>query len=229
MPEGGPVGMAGERLIRLAPSAALKEKRLRESHGDGFDRDPALREAVLDAQAAGSLELAAIDPAPEALDAIRRAQRAVEPGAPFAVGALLAWHGALTGRPASFRRVDRTREDGPPPAPPPFIESRLATLEQWLGAESVRDLSPGAAGALVMARVIEVLPFDDANGRVARLAASHAVVRAGGRPPVLIGAERPRLEDALRAAFALHTEPLARLLDEASERALDAMLAALTR
>jgi hypothetical protein len=102
-------------------------------------------------------------------------------------------------------------------------------LEQWLAAESAGELRPGPAGALVLARVVEVLPFDVANGRVARLAASHAVVRAGGRPPVLVGTDGPRLEEALRAAFALHTEPLARLLDEASERALDAMLAALTR
>jgi hypothetical protein len=36
-----------------------------------------------------------------------------------------------------------------------------------------------------------------------------------------------RLGNALRAAFALQTEPLVRLLDEASERALDVMLAAL--
>ena len=148
---------------------------------------------------------------------------------PFTVGALLAWRAALTGGTTAFRREDRTRDHGPPPAPPAFIESRLQTLEHWLGAESARELAPGPAGALVLARVIEVLPFDDANGRVARLAASHAVVRAGGRPPVLIAGDGPRLAEALRAAFALHTEPLARLLDEASERALDAMLTALTR
>lgn len=221
--------MAGERLIRLAPSAALKEKRLREAKGDGFDREPVLREAVRQAQAAGSLELAGLPASPEALAALGRAQGAVDPMAPLAVGALLAWQAALTGGPAVFRRVDRAREGGPPPAPAAFIESRLATLEQWLAAESARELAPGAAGALVMARVIEIVPFDEANGRVARLAASHAVVRSGGRPPVLTGADEPRLQEALRAAFQLHTEPLARLLDEASERALDAMLAALTR
>ena len=36
----------GERLIRLAPSAAQKERRLREHRGDAFDRDPVLRRAV---------------------------------------------------------------------------------------------------------------------------------------------------------------------------------------
>jgi hypothetical protein len=221
--------MAGDRLIRLAPSASVKEKRLRDARGDAFDRDPALRRSVLEAQAIGSLELAGLTPSPEAVATLRRAQGAVDPAAPVTVGALRAWHVALAGRPSAFRRDERKREHGPPPAPPAFIESRLAMLEQWLAAESAGELRPGPAGALVLARVVEVLPFDDANGRVARLAASHAVVRAGGRPPVLVGTDGPRLEEALRAAFALHTEPLARLLDEASERALDAMLAALTR
>jgi hypothetical protein len=221
--------MAGERLIRLAPSAAVKERRLREARGEAFDREPALREAVRRAQAVGSVELAGLAASPEALAALGRAQQVVEPAAPITVAALLAWQGELMGRPGAFRKGDRAREGGPPPAPAAFVESRLATLEQWLAAESAADLSPGAAGALVMARVIEVLPFDEANGRVARLAASHAVVRAGGRPPVLTGADAPHLQEALRAAFQLHTEPLARLLDEASERALDAMLAAVTR
>jgi hypothetical protein len=218
-----------ERLIRLAPSAAVKEKRLREARGDAFDREADLRQAVGEAQAIGTLELAGLSPSPEAIAGIRRAQEAVDPAAPFTVKALLTWHGALVGAPSAFRRGERPRENAPAPAPPAFIESRLATLEQWLAAESARELAPGPAGALVLARVIEVLPFDEGNGRVARLAASHAVVHAGGRPPVLLAADRPRLEEALRAAFALHTEPLARLLDEASERALDAMLATLTR
>ena len=52
---------------------------------------------------------------------------------------------------------------------------------------------------------------------------------AGARPPVLIGVDAERLEAALGAAFALQTEPLVRLLDEASERALDVMVAALDR
>ena len=218
-----------ERLIRLAPSAALKERRLREARGESFELEPDLRRAVRDAQAIGSLELAGMAPAGDPLAALTRAQEAVDPQAPLTSGALLAWLGALTGEPPAFRRLDRTRENAPPPAPPAFIESRLATLEQWLSAESARELGPAAAGALVLARLTEILPFDVANGRVARLAASHVVVRAGGRPPVLTAADGERLQGALSAAFALQTEPLARLLDEAGERALDAMLAALTR
>ena len=52
---------------------------------------------------------------------------------------------------------------------------------------------PEQAAALACARIVEVAPFDDANGRVARLAASHLLVRGGLRPPVLVGADGPYL------------------------------------
>ena len=73
---------------------------------------------------------------------------------------------------------------------------------------SGQELRPAQAGALALARVVEVLPFEDGNGRVSRLAASQVMVRAGARPPILVKGDRPRLEAALQAAFRLDTEPL---------------------
>jgi Fic/DOC family len=211
--------------VQIAPSTALKERRLRERAGDGFDAVPALREAVQLAQARGSLELSGLADDASALVKLRKAQAVVDPAAPLGVKALVHWHAAVTEFPSLFRAAERTRDEGPPPSPPGFIESRLGTLEHWLSVDSARELKPAQAGALALARIVEVLPWDEGNGRVARLAASHVMVRAGARPPVLIGADAERLEQALLAAFALHTEPLVRLLDEASERALDVMLA----
>jgi len=212
-------------LIRLGPSAAAKEKRL-AALLDG--RDPAglgLDEAVREAQARGSLELAG-EASPDAAAALRRAVDAVDPRAPFTTEALVAWHRAL-GLGTGFRTREKERASGPPPAPPDFIAGRLAILQEWLAVESSRELKPAQAGALVMARIAEILPFDAGNGRVARLAASHLMVRAGARPPLLLGADAARLEAAIGAAFQLATEPLTTLLDEASERALDVMIRAL--
>ena len=226
-------------LLRLGPSAAAKEKRL-AALLEG--RDPAglgLDEAVRDAQVAGSLELAG---EPASVDDVRAARqgrapssaaarllaatRAVEAGSPLTVDGLVVWHRAL-GLEAGYRTSARSRETGPPPAPPEFIESRLRILQEWLGVESSRELKPAQGGALVMARILEILPFERGNGRVARLAASHVMVRAGARPPILAGADAPRLEACLGAAFQLATEPLTALLEEASERALDVMIGVL--
>jgi hypothetical protein len=63
---------------------------------------------------------------------------------------------------------------------------------------------------------------------VARLAASHLMVRAGARPPVLVAEDRVRLDAALLAAYQLETEPLCRVLEEASARALEVMVQTLS-
>jgi hypothetical protein len=190
------------------------------------------------AQVAGSLALSAI---PATIEDVRaamaggaavagvsgllRALAAVDPGAPVTVAALVAWHRAATGA-TGFRTTDAERPGGTPPAPPDFIAGRLDIFEQWMNAPSAAELTASQQGALALARVVEVKPFDDGNGRVARLAASHLMVRAGARPPILVPGDAARLEQALGAAFQLHTEPLAALLEEAAERALDVLIRA---
>lgn len=225
-----------ERLLRLTPGIALKEKRLATLLRGEDPRSPRLREAVEDAQMLGSLQLSGFaatwdevkasrraPPAGGALTGMRRAVAAVDPRAPLTTRHLLAWHAAVTGAETGLRRSERRRE-GTPPAPFEFIAGRLEILEHWLAAESSRQMKAAQQGGLVLARIVEILPFDDANGRVSRLAASHVMVRSGAYPPILVGADRSRLEQCLQAAFGFATEPLVTLLEEASGRALDVMI-----
>jgi hypothetical protein len=216
------------RGLKLAASAPAKEKRLAALLAERSLVERALEQAVVAAQVRGSLELAGPDGAaddPEATAALRRAVAAVDPSAPFSVEALVAWQAALTGD-GGLRQRPRDRAEGPPPAPPEFIASRLAITQEWLSGDSGRELAPAQQGALALARIVEILPFDRSNGIVGRLAASHLMVRAGSRRPILVGGDAPRLREALSAAFQLQTEPLARLLDEGAERALDVLIAA---
>ena len=215
------------RLLRLAPSAAVKEKRLAALLEGRGDESALISDAVRRAQAAGSLALSGIEPTPAELDRFARAQSAVDAQAPFSVSAVLAWHRAITGSAAGLRTHERTREATLPPAPARFVPTRLQNLEEWLNVGSGVALKPAQQGALALARIVEILPFDDGSGRVARLAASHVMVRAGARPPVLLGEDRPRLVEALQSAFQLQTAALASLLDEAAERALDVMIRAI--
>lgn len=229
--------MEHTRLLRLAPSRALKEKRLASLLDGRDERAPFLREAIEDEQVAGSLALSGLhattdevraarrgEAAPAAVRGLLAALCAVEPGAPFAVRALSLWHAAALGSDGRFREGERPRPGGPPPAPSAFVASRLEILQQWLQVESSGELGAPQVGALALARIVEILPFADGNGRVARLAASHLMIRAGARPPILVAADEPRLRQALQSAFQLHTEPLAALLEEASERSLDVMI-----
>ena len=223
--------------LRLQPRAAHKERRLAtllEERGLRPD-DPGLAGIVEDAQLLGSLELAGLRFAwdevrasrvsgkgPAEVLALRRARGAVAPDAPLTIATVRAWHETLAG-PAGFRRGERQR-DGTPTAPFGLVESRLAALGEWLEGAGRRDLQPDQAAAVALARIVEILPFDDANGRVSRLAASHVMVRGGMRPPILVAGDAPRLRAALEAAFRLETGPLVALLGEASGRSLDVMI-----
>jgi Fic family protein len=230
--------MAEVTGLRLARSAALKEKRLRALL-TGSPEDAELHATILDAQLLGSLELAGFafsweqvrdretSAAPE-VTALRTAQHVVDQRAPFSVLALRKWHhSAVAGGELRDHDLTPLGPDAPPPAPIAFIEGRLGILEQWMTGESARELKPAQAGALVLARLVEIRPFAFGNGRVSRLAASHVMVAGGLRPPILVGGDRPRLESCLGAAFRLDTEPLAALLAEASERCLDVMIQSL--
>lgn len=226
--------------LRLQTSTALRERRLAAllEEKDLRPDDPGLAGVVEDAQLLGSLELAGLrftwdemrssrasGEGPAEILALRRARAAVAADAPLTVAAVRAWHEALAG-PVGFRRGGRER-DGTPPAPAEFVESRLATLEEWLETAGSRDLKPDQAAAVALARLVEILPFDDANGRVSRLAASHLMVRGGMRPPILAAGDAARLRASLEAAFRLETEPLVALLIEASGRAADVMIQSL--
>jgi len=227
--------------LRLQPATAVKEKRLAmllEERGLRAD-DAGLAGVVEDAQLLGSLELAglrftwdevrssrATGEGPAAVLAWRRARAAVSADAPFTLGAIRAWHEALAG-PVGFRRGERPRE-GAPAAPADLIESRVSSLADWVDVAGTRDLAPDQAAAVALARLVEILPFDDANGRVSRLAASHLMMRGGMRLPILVAGDAARLRGALESAFRLETEPLVALLGEASSRALDVMMQSLS-
>lgn len=206
----------------MTASTAVKERRLATLLAG---RDPAalgLPGVVAEAQVTGSLELSGLATDEAARAALQKARRAVPADAPFTVEALMTWHAAVVGSPSRLRAEERAGA-----APPEFVEGRLQIVEQWLSAESRRQLKPEQAGALAMARLLEILPFEQGNGRVARLAASHLMVQMGAAPPVLVGADAPRLAEAVEAAFQLATAPLSLLLEEASTRVLDVMIRAL--
>ena len=227
--------------LHLQPSAAARERRLAallEERGLRAD-DAGLAAIVEDAQLLGSLELAGLRVAwdevrssrasgegPADVLALRRAHAAVAPASPLTVEAIRAWHAAIAG-PVGFRRTERERE-GAPTSPADRVASRLETLAGWIETAGTRDLRPEQAAGLALARIVEILPFDDANGRVSRLAASHLMVRGGLRPPVLVAGDGPRLRAALEAAFRLETEPLVALLVEASGRAVEVMVQSLS-
>ena len=148
-----PDTMSEARGIRLAPSAAVKERRLATLLAGRDPEGPALQGAVSDAQLLGSLELAGHrvswaevvasrnGSGPEPVLRLRHAAAAVPPRAALTMAALRTWHEAVLVPGTGYRSSLRSRE-GFPPSPPELIEGRLAILEQWMGSEGATGLKP---------------------------------------------------------------------------------------
>jgi hypothetical protein len=218
--------------LRLEPSVAVREGRLARllaARGLAAE-DVRLARIVEDAELVGSLELAGLPVSWEdaragslpQLEALRRAREAVPREARLTLAAVKAWHEALAG-PIGFRRVDAAG------ARAEFIEDRLASLVEWLEARGVEDLAAEEKASVALARIVEIRPFDEANGRVARLAAAHVMRRAGPCAADPRRRRRPAAQAALEAAHRLETGPLVELVREASGRALDVRIQSLER
>src|SRR3989442_11310223 len=124
--------MSEVRGLRVSASAALKEKRLLALLKGRDLAEPALKEAIEDAQLLGSLELSGLratweevvasrsGAAPEPVRRLRQARAAVDPKAPLTLDALRAWHTALFGAEAGWRGRARARGGGAPAPPGPI-------------------------------------------------------------------------------------------------------------
>jgi fido (protein-threonine AMPylation protein) len=76
----------------------------------------------------------------------------------------------------------------------------------------------------VLARIVEIRPFEEGSGRVARLACRHVMRRGGALGPVLDPADLARMPELLLQAQAFHTRPLVELLEAACDRAVEIAL-----
>lgn len=112
------------------------------------------------------------------------------------------------------------------PSEPVAVPGLMADFGDWLSSDEVAALHPVEWAALAHFRLVHIHPFTDGNGRTARLSMNLLLMRMGYPPAVIRVEDRPAYYDALDAAHGGDTEPFARLVAEAAERALDTWLAA---
>jgi hypothetical protein len=132
----------------------------------------------------------------------------VSTDAPVTLGTVRALNAALRGSEgeASFRRTPTTLDGHTCPGPD-VIQPLLAPLLDAVAARS-QVIHPIAGAGLLYQWLVTVHPFDDANGRTARLAVDHHLGLAG-LPPASIEASgvdhvavRPENEQFVTATFA---------------------------
>jgi Fic family protein len=101
---------------------------------------------------------------------------------------------------------------------PEHLPAAIEGACRWYSAESFAELHPVEQTSIVLLRLIEIQPFENANERTALLAASLFSLRRE-LPPINIA---PELETSYRAALdegsRMNTKPMVELIAEALER-----------
>lgn len=125
---------------------------------------------------------------------------------------------------AGFRRsVGDTNRMMKPVAPehlPALIESAL----RWYTAESFAELNPVEQASIVLLRLIDTQPFEQANERTALVAASLFTIRSE-LPPIIV---KPDMHSAYREALdegsRMNTKPMVELVAETVELSLSEVI-----
>lgn len=201
-----------EKLLRIAPAAALLERRLTEQLATGTVTEEALRAHEEQAWAGG---VATLIGDPTLALALVRALAAVVPNAAPGPDAVRAWAAAL-GQ-AGLR--DAPLAGG---APPEFVAERLDDLAAWMGSSGLGEVKAPARAALAFARVLDIAPLGAHNDRLAHVALAHTLRTLGQRLPLFEAQDAEPLAAAREAAARFDFGPLGSLLEQAAGRMLAA-------
>ncbi|MDE2752340.1 MAG: Fic family protein [Gemmatimonadota bacterium] len=105
--------------------------------------------------------------------------------------------------------------------PPEQVASEMDRLLAMHLEHEDRKVAPEVEAAWLHHRFVQIHPFQDGNGRVARALATLVVIRAGWFPLVVTDARRPDYIDALELADAGNLRPLVRLFAAIQRRAFE--------
>jgi len=131
---------------------------------------------------------------------------------------------ALHGSGAGFRRSAGDASRVPKPVAAEHLPALIESACRWYTAESFGELNPVEQASIVLLRLIDMQPFEQANERTALVAGSLFTLR-GELPPIII---KPEMSSAYRNALdegtRMNTKPMVETIAEAIERSVSEML-----
>lgn len=125
---------------------------------------------------------------------------------------------------AGFRRSAGDTSRVPKPVAPEHLPAFLESACRWYTAESFAELNPVEQASIVLLRLIDMQPFEQANERTALVAASLFTLRSE-LPPIII---KPEMDSAYRNALdegsRMNTKPMVELVAEAINHSINEMI-----
>lgn len=125
---------------------------------------------------------------------------------------------------AAFRKSAGKPSQVPKPVAPEHLPALIESACRWYTAESFAELNPIEQASIVLLRLMDMQPFEEANERTALVAASLFTLRSE-LPPIIIG---PQMDAAYRNALdegtRMNTKPMVELIAEAISHSIAEMI-----
>ncbi|HKP84509.1 MAG TPA: hypothetical protein VJZ26_00345 [Blastocatellia bacterium] len=125
---------------------------------------------------------------------------------------------------AGFRNTPGDAARPLKPTPAEHLGAAVESACRWYAAESFEELNPVEQASIVLLRLAEIQPFEQANLATALAAASLLTLRSQ-LPPVIIRPENDaELLNALEESSRMNTRPTVELIAREIEKTLDEMI-----
>ncbi len=122
---------------------------------------------------------------------------------------------------SKFRENDiKSICEGHEPMEAVLVPEVVENAMDWFSAESFHQMHEVEKAALMLAKLIDIHPFEEANGITIRLTSSFYLLQAGYPPAVLSGSKAGEYAIAIENAIRFHTQPLINLLTDSVYQAL---------
>lgn len=123
-----------------------------------------------------------------------------------------------------FRKGPGSSTRSPRPISPEHLPAAVEAACRWYTAESFAELHPVEQASIVLLRLIELQPFDQANSRTALVAASLFTLRSE-LPPLIVRTEmQPAYHAAIDEGSRMNTKPMVEMVAEAVEHSVREMI-----
>ena len=138
---------------------------------------------------------------------------------------LLELHRVLTSgvhpRAGEFRQQDATplapgHEPTDPDLVPPVVDNALS----WFQSDSFAAMHEVEKSALMLIKLVDVQPFDEANGRTLRLFSNFFLLKADYPPAIIPASQADQYAVAIQRSLGFDTQPIIDLIAEATDRGL---------
>ena len=109
---------------------------------------------------------------------------------------------------------------GHEPTDPELVAPVVDNALGWFQSESFAQMHEVEKSALMLIKLMDIQPFDDANGRTLRLFSNFFLVKAGYPPAIIPANQADEYSLAIQRSLGFDTQPIIDLIAEATDRSL---------